>query len=293
MEIRISSYSTLTLTEAFWTSILLICETATAFAACPVFGLWVDSSAGRRIPFLIGLVWLAAAMALFTAARSTTMYIVGRILQGLASAVVDVAGLALLRDGVGSDRLGEGLGYAGTGRMVGLVAGPPLGGLVDRAGGYYAVCILGFVIVAVDAVMRLAVVEKKEEVESRDQSAVHMQEGVDAARVDESNRKSTATARNTHAQPEPQESEKRVSFAGFKLLKQPRVVITLWALGIDGLIIGACDAVCSCSSESPGVVVLELTIPPHRRCLLMRKDCSDGMPLQLVYSSSPWQRRHY
>ncbi|PLN82051.1 putative MFS transporter [Aspergillus taichungensis] len=228
--------------QAFWTSILLICETATAFAVCPVFGLWVDSSGGRRIPFLIGLVWLAAAMAFFTAARSTTMYIVGRILQGLASAVVDVAGLALLRDGMGSDRLGEGLGYAGTGRMVGLVAGPPLGGLVDRAGGYYAVCILGFVIVAVDAVMRLAVVEKKEE-EGPVQSAVQMQEGVDAAGVEESSRKSTATVSNTHAEPGPQESKKKkVSFAGFKLLKQPRVVITLWALGIHGLILGACDA---------------------------------------------------
>jgi MFS family permease len=74
------------------------------------------------------------------------MYIAGRILQGLASAAVDVAGLALLRDGMGNDRLGEGLGYVGTGRMVGLMAGPPLGGLVYRAGGYYAVCILGFVI---------------------------------------------------------------------------------------------------------------------------------------------------
>ncbi|PKY05441.1 putative MFS transporter [Aspergillus campestris IBT 28561] len=255
--------------QAFWTSILLICETATAFAACPIFGLWVDSSAGRRVPFLIGLVWLAAAMAFFTAARSTTMYIVGRILQGLASAIVDVAGLALLRDGVGNDRLGEGLGYAGTGRMVGLVAGPPLGGLVDRAGGYYAVCILGFVIVAVDAVMRLAVVEKEKKEKGGEQSAVQMQEGVDAAGVEESDRKSTTTASNTPAESEPKESKTRVSFAMWKLLKQPRVVITLWALGIDGLIIGACDATLPTYVEklfgwdafAAGLLLLAMAVP--------------------------------
>ncbi|PLB46440.1 putative MFS transporter [Aspergillus steynii IBT 23096] len=223
--------------QAFWTSILLICETATAFAACPIFGLWVDSSVGRKIPFLVGLILLAAAMAFFTAARSTTMYVVGRILQGLASAMVDVAGLALLRDAMGSDRLGEAVGYVGTGQMVGLLAGPPLGGLVNRAGGYYAVCILGFAIVIVDAVMRLAVSEKN----GRDQSSIQLDEGALAAGAEGSHRKTPAAVSTAAAESSPQEA-KAVSFAGLKLLKQPRVVITLWALTIDGLIIGAFDA---------------------------------------------------
>lgn len=217
----------------------MICETATAFVACPIFGLWVDSSIGRKIPFLVGLVLLAAAMAFFTAARSTTMYVVGRILQGLASAVVDVAGLALLRDGMGSDRLGEAVGYVGTGQMVGLMAGPPLGGLVNRAGGYYAVCILGFVIVIVDTVMRLAVLEKK----GGDQSSIAREDGALASGTQESHTEFSTAASSAVAGSSPKEA-KNTSFAGLKLLKQPRVVITLWALAMDGLIIGAFDAVC-------------------------------------------------
>jgi hypothetical protein len=87
--------------------------------------------------------------------------------------------------------------------------------------------------------MRLVVVEKKKR---GDRSAIQFHEGVFAAGVEESDSRPTTAASNTQAQPEPQE-EKTVSFAGWKLLKQPRVVITLWALGMDGLITGAADAV--------------------------------------------------
>lgn len=184
------------------------------------------------------------------------MYIVGRILQGLASAIVDVAGLALLRDGMGNDRLGEALGYVGTGQMVGTMAGPPLGGLVNRAGGYYGVCILGFVTVVVDAVMRLAVREKK----GGGHDAAEGQEGVDAIGAEESDNKPPTTASNAHAESDPQ-GTKTGSFAGLKLLTQPRVVITLWALCMDGLIIGAFDAV-SDAHPASWRGGLELTLLP-------------------------------
>ena len=43
-----------------------------------------------------------------------TMFIIGRLLQGSAAAMVSVAGLALVVDAVDKEHLGEILGYLGT-----------------------------------------------------------------------------------------------------------------------------------------------------------------------------------
>jgi MFS family permease len=259
--------------EVYWTSIMLVAETAAAFFTCPVFGYWVDRTGQRKVPFLAGLVLLAASMCLFTVARSVATYIIARLLQGASAAMVEVAGLALLKDVVGKQGLGEALGYMGTGSMVGLMAGPPLGGLLNKVGGYHAVCVLGFAIVAWDAALRLAVLEKGE-VERGNNSARYS-----AIPSTDPEDQDAASGGNTTHPPSGLNAQWGVAFASLKLLKQPRVAITLWALVVDGIIIGAFDAVGAHGASSRRDGFLTKNIRP---CPALWKNCSDGTRSQPV-----------
>lgn len=221
-----------------------------------MIGYVVDRSRKRQLPFLAGILILAGAMAIFTTAQSTTVFVVGRVVQGIASAMVDVAGLALLRDRIGQDQLGEALGYFGTASMIGLIGSPFLGGLLYQERGFYAVCALGFAVITVDSILRLVVVEK-----SRSRRTGHAEEHV-----------STTTAVQTkpeHEAPIPimgnnDSSHNRGNMNGsLILLKQHRVLFTLWALAVDGLIVGAFDAVCLNSTEEWEVGTHYTTDNPH------------------------------
>ncbi|KAI9371350.1 major facilitator superfamily domain-containing protein [Aspergillus egyptiacus] len=145
----------------YWVSVLLMSEAATAFICCPIFGYIVDTAPTRRLPYVLGLIFLGASMGLLAAARSTAMFVFARLLQGGATAMVAVAGLALLTDSVPLDNLGQTIGYQGSAVALGFLLGPLLGGIVYDAAGYQVVMGMAFVLVALDLAMRVAVVEKK------------------------------------------------------------------------------------------------------------------------------------
>ena len=63
------------------------------------------------------MIWLAP---------NITLQIVGRVLQGLASAVVWVTGLAMLADTVGQEEIGQYVGYLGIAQMVGTLVSPAI-----------------------------------------------------------------------------------------------------------------------------------------------------------------------
>jgi len=69
--------------------------------AAPICGWLADRSQSRRLPFLLGLVLLAAATVMLCLGRSMAVLVTGRILQGLSASVVWVVGLALVADTVG------------------------------------------------------------------------------------------------------------------------------------------------------------------------------------------------
>ncbi|KAL2800297.1 major facilitator superfamily domain-containing protein [Aspergillus keveii] len=145
----------------YWVSVLLMCEAATAFICCPVFGYIVDVAPTRRLPYVLGLIFLGASMALLWAARSTAMFVTARLLQGGATAMVAVAGLALLTDSVPLDNLGQTIGYQGSAIALGFLLGPLLGGIIYDKVGYNAVFGMSFALVGLDLIMRVLVVEKK------------------------------------------------------------------------------------------------------------------------------------
>ena len=95
------------------------------------------------------------------AGTSTTVLVLGRILQGFSSAFVWVVGMALLVDTVGHADIGRDMGYVTTTTGVAVMTGPLLGGLVYARAGYYAVFAMAFALLGVDIFLRLCLIEKK------------------------------------------------------------------------------------------------------------------------------------
>lgn len=147
--------------------------------------------------------------------------------------MVIVAGLSLITDSVLVDNLGQMIGYLGSAVTLGFLLGPFLGGLIYDAAGYHAVFIVAFSIVALDVVMRFAVIEKKvaqrwikEEADEDEQSPVD------------------GGYQTCSHEPVPANTEHYGEFALPLLIRQPRILISSWAFVVQGLLYAAFDAVC-------------------------------------------------
>ncbi|EAU38276.1 predicted protein [Aspergillus terreus NIH2624] len=208
----------------YWVSVLLMCEAAVALVCCPLFGYIIDISPTRRLAYLLGLILLGASMGLLAIARSVALFVAARLLQGSATAVVIVAGLALLTDSVAFDNLGQTIGYLGSSVALGFMLGPLLGGLVYNAAGYHAVFAVAFALVGVDLVMRVAVIEKKV---ARQWIAAPDDEPAHAPHADAN----TTTIPTKPPQP-----------ALLLIARQPRVLISSWGLLVHGILYSSFDA---------------------------------------------------
>ncbi|OJJ46684.1 hypothetical protein ASPZODRAFT_2000289 [Penicilliopsis zonata CBS 506.65] len=204
----------------YWVSVLLMAESGVALLCCPIFGYLVDISGTRQPPFLFGLVLLGASMAIFAAARDVSWFVLARLLQGGATAMVTVGGLALLTDSVEAEHLGQTIGYTGSAITLGFLLGPLLGGLIYENLGYTAVFMVAFAVISGDLLLRVLVIEKQ--VASRWTKPTTTTE------------EETATA---HGPSRPGDQ-----FALIRLVKQPRILISSWALLVHGIIFAAFDS---------------------------------------------------
>lgn len=220
----------------YWVSVLLMCEAGTALIFCPIFGHLVDRSRTRQYPFLSALVMLAGCMAILHMSHSLEMFVTGRLLQGCAGALVVVAAFALLNDSVPQERLGQTIGYLGSAIASGFLLGPFLGGVVYHAGGYDAVFYVAYSIIAIDMGMRMAMIEKKA-AEKWDHKSSGEESGGHTTRTS-----STAC--------EQQAAPRRKRFVMLQILRQRRVLISSWALLVQGILLSAFDAVCCNKSRA-------------------------------------------
>lgn len=203
-----------------------MCEAAVSVICCPIFGFLVDISGTRQLPYLFGLSLLAASMILLVFAKTLSIFIIARLLQGGATAMVAVAGLALATDSFDKDRLGTAVGYLGSASALGFVLGPFLGGLIYTKFGYEAVFVMAAVLVGVDFILRILLVEKK------------VRQGWIEADT-ESPDENQHIAGNDNDCPSINEG----GFILLKLIQQPRILTTLWALLVIGIFFSAFDAV--------------------------------------------------
>lgn len=242
-------------------------------------GYLADRIQCRRWPLLIGLIALGASTAFLCVGRHLCFWIVGRLCQGASAAVVWTVGLALLVDTVEKDELGKVLGFVGTGMTLGALGGPLLGGALYEYGGYYSVFGLAFGFIAIDVVLRLVMIERKDAVKWLNtegetppavESTTHselvpgtlgridcgrhldwIEHEVDIAPASEPKTKASSihqkhppedtTAREVAAETETV-CEKRKS-ALYTLCSSCRFIITLWAYFVWGLIITSFDSV--------------------------------------------------
>lgn len=122
-------------------------------------GYLSDFSPSRRFTLLCGLVALILATILFGLARSTTVLIISRVLLGISTAIVHTTSLALLCDTVSRHELGKWMGITLSAQESGFVLGPLLGGVVYAQTGLWGVLGMLIAIIAVDILMRLAMIE--------------------------------------------------------------------------------------------------------------------------------------
>ena len=111
---------------------------------------------------LFGLVLLSASTIFLCVASNIAMFLAGRVLQGLSAALTWTVGLALVVDTVDQEHVGVAMGWIGAATSLGILIAPLLGGVVYGKGGYYSVFAMCFGLLAVDIVLRLAIIEVKE-----------------------------------------------------------------------------------------------------------------------------------
>jgi MFS family permease len=233
-------------------------EALTAFLCCPLFGYLVDIAPTRRLPYLLGLIFLGASMGLLAIAKTTVMFVIARLLQGGATAMVAVAGLALLTDSVPLDNLGQTIGYQGSAVALGFLLGPLLGGIVYDKAGYDVVFRMAFALVGLDLVMRVAMIEQgvaakwtitnpsaatSEETILSSQGDAGYQTFAEAQETETGSGESTLTDGRSQDYEQKFENGDAQSPTFFQIAKQPRVVISSFGLLVQGLLFSAFDAV--------------------------------------------------
>ncbi|OQE22874.1 hypothetical protein PENFLA_c012G08848 [Penicillium flavigenum] len=231
-----------------WTSILLALYSAALLAFAPVVGYIADRAESRRWPLLVGLVALAAATALLCVGTHIALWIVGRLFQGAAAAVVWTAGLALMVDTIGKDDLGQAIGYVSMAISVGTLAGPLLGGVVYEDGGYYAVFGLAFAFIGLDIILRLLLIERRHAVKWLAPEMTPLSVDGHQSTEKKSGEISGCPGLLTNGS-EPRESQtpsppsrnalERITI----LLSSPRLVVSIWGYFIISIVLTSFDSV--------------------------------------------------
>jgi predicted MFS family arabinose efflux permease len=123
--------------------------------ATPVFG-YLGAHIGLKRLMICGVALLATGVLLFWFATDFAMLFLARLLEGGAAAATWTAGLSLIATYHVKRRV-EMMGYALMGSTAGSILGPAAGGLLDQLGGYSLPLALMTVLIAIDAVLRFAV----------------------------------------------------------------------------------------------------------------------------------------
>lgn len=125
-----------------------------------LFGYFADNCRMRRLPFVVGLIALAASTTLFVLASSMTVLIIARGLQGLSAAAVWVVGLAIVADNVPPERVGEAMGHTTIALTWGFLLGPMIGGIMYEKLGFEGTFAIPAGLICLDIVLRFAMIER-------------------------------------------------------------------------------------------------------------------------------------
>jgi len=226
-----------------WTAILLAIYGGTLVAFSPVAGWAADYMGARRMPLLISLLALLASGMMLCFGRSVTVFIVGRLLLGISGAVVWSVGMALVVDSVPKEEVGKCLGYVFMSISMVCLSAPLIGGVVYAAAGYYAVFYISFGLIALDILLRIALIEKKdarkwinedEVAQPPPQTEAILATGTDSAK---------SPAESTIIEAQQSESKEGNYAAVFSLMKTPRVITAFFGCCVQATLFSTFDTV--------------------------------------------------
>ncbi|CAK5280048.1 unnamed protein product [Mycena citricolor] len=124
---------------------------------------WVSERYGlRKSPLIVAMLVLIGSQIMFMEAPIYAVMCIARVLQGFASTMVWVVGMALLCDNVPPDSMGKYIGMAMSGMSAGTLAGPPIGGAIYTRFGFRGPFIFGMGVAVLDLIGRILVIERKE-----------------------------------------------------------------------------------------------------------------------------------
>jgi len=197
----------------------------------------------RRLPLLVSLLALLAAGMMLCFGRSVSVFVVGRLLLGISGAVVWSVGMALVVDSVPKAEVGQCLGYVFMSISMACLVAPLVGGAVYAAAGYYAVFYISFGLIAVDILLRVALIEKKDARKWIGEDEIEQPplqiEG-----------KSTTTVVSVQSPVESSiveaqhsESNESAYAAVFSLMKTPRVLTALFGCCVQATLFSTFDTV--------------------------------------------------
>jgi MFS family permease len=231
---------------------------------------------------LFGLVLLAASTAFLCVAKNIPLLLVGRALQGICAALTWTVGLALVIDTVDRKHIGRATGWIGMATSLGVLLAPLLGGVVYGTGGYYAVFAMCFGLLAVDIVLRLAIIEVREARQWLDDvskgPSLPTAGGIKTEQELPAPTATTADGADVEKKDAPDVEPQRPApmptvLHGFKsllgLLRKPRLLAALWGTLAHSLVITCFDSILPLLVESlfhwnsigAGLIFLPLVVP--------------------------------
>ncbi|KAG2181365.1 hypothetical protein INT43_008948 [Umbelopsis isabellina] len=114
----------------------------------------------RRSTMVIGILALIAALFLFMYSQYYWELLLARFLQGLASACVWILNMCLVADSFPQGEMGSQMGNVVVFSFIGVTCAAPIGALYHQLG-YQAPFVFCIIMAAIDGIMRLLVVERR------------------------------------------------------------------------------------------------------------------------------------
>ncbi|PAV22263.1 MFS general substrate transporter [Pyrrhoderma noxium] len=203
---------------------------------------WISEKYGaRKSPLVWGLVSLMGFLVMFMEAPNYAVMVVARFTQGISSSVIWVVGLALLADVVPEEMLGQQIGFASTGLVIGMLAAPPISGVLYERFGFRAPFIFGIIVTAFDLVFRLLVIERVDALKWGHDPALSKKSNteVDVENVSEKKQDKTADKEkkvDTTVNAPPPKAKKLPEIEVWKfMLSNTRSVVTLFSILVYGI----------------------------------------------------------
>ncbi len=217
----------------------MMAEPAVVIVASPILGYVIDLSPHRTPYYWAGLLALTGATIMLTTAYSVQTFIAGRLIQGIASSMLDIVGRAIVVDAVPIGGMGHYAGYVGAFETLGFAIGPVAGGPLYYASGYYAVMGLAFALITIDMILRMIMIEKNRADEYRFSD---LEGGTNPLHTQPDQGYNTMNA-NASSEATLAVPGGMARWHALKILREPRFLVSIWATTVHGLVYSAFDTV--------------------------------------------------